>query len=170
MPALQADEIFACLGRHKVSYVVIGGLAAVLHGSPLPTLDVDICPSREPGSLEGLAAALREMDARIRTPDSPEGLRFACDAQFLGSLRLVNLVTRFGDLDVAFEPSGTTGFSDLEPRAVVMTIKEMELRVAALGDLIRSKEAASRPKDQRSLPLLRLLLEEVEKRRREPCS
>jgi hypothetical protein len=68
---LQADEIFEGLNRHGVRYVVIGDLAAVLHGSPLPTLDVDICPADDPSNLERLADALEEMDAPVRTPDSP---------------------------------------------------------------------------------------------------
>ena len=167
MPALQADEILACLERHRVRYVLVGGLAAVLHGSPLPTLDARICPSREPANLERLAAALREMEARIRTPDSPEGLRFSCDARFLEGLYFVNLVTRFGDLDVSFQPAGTRGFPDLEPRAITMTIKGTEVRVAVREDVIRSKEAANRPKDRRNLPVLRQLLDEIEQRRRE---
>jgi hypothetical protein len=108
---LQADEIFACLNRHGVRYVVIGGLAAVLRGSPLPTLDVDICPAEDPSNLERLAAALEEMDARVRTPDSSHGVRFPRDAAFLAKVELLNLVTRFGDLDLAFRPSGTAGYS-----------------------------------------------------------
>lgn len=80
MAALQAEEIFACLVRHRVQFIVIGGLAAVLHGSPAATFDADICPARDPDNLGRLAAALREMDARIRTPDTPDGVRFGCDA------------------------------------------------------------------------------------------
>ena len=72
MPALEAEEIFACLDRHEVHYVLIGGLAAVLHGSPLPTLDADICPARDHDNLVKLAAALDELDARIRTTDSAQ--------------------------------------------------------------------------------------------------
>ena len=82
MVLLQADEIFSCLERHRVLYVVIGGLAAVLHGSPLATFDADICPKADAGNRERLAA-LRELDARIRTPDVPGGLRFSCNAAFL---------------------------------------------------------------------------------------
>ena len=74
MAALQPDELFACLDRHGVRYVLIGGLAAVLHGSPLPTLDGDIRPARTPDNLGRLAAALEEMDARIRTPEAAEGI------------------------------------------------------------------------------------------------
>jgi len=109
MTPLQADEIFACLNRHGVRYVLIGGLAAVLQGSPLPTLDADICPSREPDDLERLAAALAELEARIRTPDTAEGVRFPYDAGFLANVLLLNLVTRYGDLDLSFRPAGTEG-------------------------------------------------------------
>jgi len=164
MSALQADEMFACLDRHGVRYVLIGGLAAVLHGSPLPTLDVDICPSPEQPNLERLAAALQEMDARLRTPDTPEGVRFPCDAGFLGNMQLLNLVTRFGDLDLALRPSGTEGFSDLSRRAVAVNVRGLRVAVASLEDVIRSKEAANRPKDQRALPVLRQLQEEIRRR------
>lgn len=164
MGPLQADEMFACLDRHGVRYVLIGGLAAVLHGSPLPTLDVDICPSTEPSNLERLAAALEEMDARIRTPDTPEGVRFPREAGFLRNVQLLNLGTRFGDLDLSFRPSGTEGFPDLARGAVPMTIRNLRVAVAALEDVIRSKEAANRPKDHRTLPVLRQLLEEIRKR------
>jgi len=60
---LQAEEIFACLDRHGVRYVLIGGLAAVLQGSPLATFDVDICPARGTDGLRRLAEALAELDA-----------------------------------------------------------------------------------------------------------
>ena len=164
MNPLQADEIFACLNRHRVQYVVIGGLAAVLHGSPLPTLDVDICPAEDAANLERLAAALEEMDARVRTPDSAQGIRFPRDAAFLHKVELLNLVTSFGDLDLSFRPSGTVGYSDWTPRAVDMVIGDLTVVVAALTDVIHSKEAANRPKDQRTLPVLRQLQEEIEKR------
>jgi len=162
--ALQADELFACLDRFGVQHVLIGGLAAVLHGSPLLTLDADICPSNEPDNLVRLAAALHDLDARIRTPDAAGGVEFPRDAAFLARVDLLNLSTRLGDLDLAFTPAGTHGYGDLVARAISMTIRHVVVRVAALEDVIRSKEAANRPKDQRTLPVLRRLLEEVRKR------
>lgn len=164
MAALQADELFACLDRHGVQYVLIGGLAAVLHGSPLPTLDADICPSRTQENLARLAAALSEIDARIRTPDATDGVAFPREAAFLAGVELLNLVTRVGDVDLAFLPAGTSGFDDLARRAVPMRIRSVTIAVAAMEDIIRSKEAANRPKDRRSLPVLRQLLEELRKR------
>jgi len=162
---LDADEILAVLERHQVAYVVIGGLAAVLHGSPLLTRDADICPARNPENLDRLAAALRELRARIRTPDVPGGLPFACDAVFLSRIEVaLNLITAFGDLDVSFRPSGTLGFEDLAEHAEAMIIRGISVRVAALEDVIRSKEAANRPKDRAALPTLRLLLRTIRQR------
>jgi hypothetical protein len=168
VPGLQAEELFACLERHGVRYVLVGGLAAVLHGSPLPTLDADICPARDPENLERLAAALTELDARVRTPDVVEGVPFARDAIFLAGIELLNLVTRLGDLDLTFVPAGTAGYPELAPRATPMTIHGVTIAVAALEDVIRSKEAANRPKDHWSLPILRQLLEELQKRQDRP--
>jgi hypothetical protein len=91
MSPLQAEEIFACLDRRAVRYVLIGGLAAVLHGSPLTTADVDVCPEESPDNLERLAAALRELDAKIRSPDAPAGVSFPREAAFLRGVRMLNL-------------------------------------------------------------------------------
>ncbi len=82
MSPLRAEEIFACPDRHGVRYVLIGGLVAVLHGSPLATVDADICPDSEPGNLQRLSEALQDLYARIRTPDSEEGVLFPRDAAF----------------------------------------------------------------------------------------
>jgi hypothetical protein len=161
---LRAEEMFACLDRHGVEYVLIGGLAAVLHGSPLPTVDADICPSANPNNLVRLAAALEEIDARIRTADTPDGVRFPHDAAFLSGVALLNLVTRVGDLDVSFTPAGTAGYADLAARATTVEIHGVAVPVAALEDIIRSKEAAGRPKDMRALPTLRQLLDVIRSR------
>ena len=165
MKPLKAHELLASLERHKVRYVVIGGLGAVLQGSPLPTLDADICPARDPGNLKRLADALRELEARIRVEEDPDGLPFACDAEFLSHVQILNLTTASGNLDLAFTPSGTTGFEDLDARALTMAIKDISVRVAALEDIIRSKEAANRPKDHRTLPIHKQLQREIESRR-----
>jgi len=163
--SFQPAEMIAVLERHAVRYVVIGGLAATLHGSPVMTTDADICPAREGENLERLARALVELRARIRTPGVPEGLAFACDAAFLSRIEVaLNLTTRFGDLDLSFVPSGTSGFEDLGQHAVTMSLMGRPVAVASLVDVIRSKEAANRPKDRAALPALRLLLKQLQTR------
>lgn len=87
---------------------------------------------------------LQDLDARIRTPDSEEGVLFPRDATFLRNVQLLNLITRFGDLDLSFRPAGTEGFPDLSSHAVEMGIRGLKVPVAALEDVIPSKEAAGR--------------------------
>src|SRR5947199_8552618 len=98
--------MFRTLEAHGVRYLLIGGLAATLHGSPLHTGDADICPAKDAANLERLARALEAMDARIRAPDAEAGVRFACDAPFLPGVELHNLPTRFGDLNTASRRPG----------------------------------------------------------------
>ena len=150
-------EVIRTLNEHGVSYVLVGGVAATLHGSPLNTGDTDICPERGVANLERLAVALQELSARIRTEGVPDGLPFACDAKFLASVALLNLTTRAGDVDLTFEPSGTGGYEDLSERVEVYDLDGVRAPTASLDDIIRSKAAADRPKDRIALPLLREL-------------
>ena len=156
------ESILRALDESGVRYVLIGGLAATLHGSPYVTTDVDITPDRDGDNLKALAAALDRLNARIRTADEPAGLDSDRSAEFLARVSILNLTTRHGDLDLTFEPAGTRGYSDLRRRAVNIDIRGIEVPVAALADVIRSKEAAGREKDRLTLPTLRRLLERLE--------
>lgn len=155
---LDLPSLFEVLDRHKVAYILIGGLAAVYHGSPFPTEDADITPQTDRVNLTRLAAALAELNARVRTQSEPEGLPFACDADTLAAVQTWNLTTDAGDLDVTFEPAGTRGYADLRRDAAPVQLYGVTVRVASLSDVIRSKQAANRPKDQRVLPTLREIL------------
>jgi hypothetical protein len=162
------ERILLALEREGVRYVVIGGLAAVLRGSPVLTQDLDVCPAHDRENNERLARALKTLGARIRTEGAPDGLPFACDAEFFAGVQLVNLVTPYGDIDVAFEPSGTGGYADLVAKADPLRLSpDLAPRIAALEDVIRSKEAADRPKDRAALPALRTLLAEIRRRERD---
>ena len=145
--------------HHKVVYGLIRGLAAVYHGSPFPTEDVDITPKND------RLAALREINARIRTEAVPEGLPFACDVEALASAPTWNLTADAGDLDLAFQPAGTQGYPDLRRDATAAQLYDVTVHIASLSDVIRSKQAANRPKDQRVLPTLREILATRAKRR-----
>ena len=157
--------MLGALHRHGVEYVLIGGLAATLHGSTLRTGDADICPARDPDNLDRLSAALRSLDARVRSVDAPDGIRFACDAVFFGRVDLCNLTTTAGDLDISFVPAGTAGFDDLAAHAVTYDLDGLPVPVASLDDVIRSKRAANRAKDRAALPELEALRDEIRRRR-----
>jgi hypothetical protein len=157
--------ILAALVERGVRFVVIGGFAARLHGSPLPTEDVDVTPEMTPDNLTRLSQALRDLDARVRHPDVPEGLPFAHDATSLAGSVFWNLTTRHGDLDLSFTPAGTTGYGNLASDAVRLRLGSVEVAIASLADIVRSKNAANRDKDRRALPVLRELLAQQRERR-----
>ena len=156
-PALDASNLLATLERCGVRFIVIGGLAAVLHGAPYQTVDCDITPEESVDNLASLSAALDELHARIWIGENG-ALEFRHDARSLKDARVWNLVTEYGLLDISFEPAGTGGYADLIKRAVVVEVDSTSFAVASLEDVIRSKQAAGRDKDARVLPLLRRML------------
>lgn len=151
------QAVFAVLDEHDVEYIVIGGIAALMHDSPYPTFDTDICPATSDGNLTRLAAALRTIRARVFTDDEPGGIAASFDARSLQNVEILNLVTDHGRLDIVLHPAGSSGYPDLRQDAVVVTVGGIEVLVASLADVIRTKEAAGRADP--SLPVLRRLLE-----------
>lgn len=154
------DPVAICriLNEERVDYVVVGGLASVILGSPLPTEDIDVVPDRSDANLVRLATALRRMNAKIRTEGDP--VEAPLDAGFLANMPFIlNLVTDFGIVDLTFEPSGALrGFSDWNARASSEEVADgLVIRVASLDDIIDSKRAADREKDRRALPYLESL-------------
>ncbi len=154
--------ICQALNDEGVLYVVVGGLAAVVHGSPLPTSDVDVVPERSRLNLERLARALQRVGARLRTEAGP--IEVPIDADFLRSMSLVvNLTTDHGDVDLVFEPAGPRqSFSDWNVTATDVDLAEgLVVRIASLDDIISSKRAAGRSKDLGALPYLESLRDEL---------
>lgn len=155
-------QICTILNEERVDYVIVGGFAAVVHGSSLPTRDIDVVPSRAPENLERLAKALKRMNAMIRTDGEPVPARL--DGAFLANTALMlNLVTDVGEVDLTFAPSGGLGgFEEWDAHAIVVEISDgLAVHVASLDDVIDSKRAANRPKDQRSLPYLESLRDQL---------
>ena len=157
------------LNRHGVVYVIVGGLAAIAHGSTLPTEDVDVrarTRSREPGSpRRGVARD----GARLRTEHEPAGVEFPCDGAFLAAQpTMLNLVTDLGDIDLTIAPTGfPRGYDDLIDDAIAVDLGDgVMTRIASLDDVISSKRAAGRAKDLAALPYLEALQQEVRARRR----
>jgi hypothetical protein len=156
---LAAERILRALNEHRVEYVVIGALAATFHGSPLRTDDVDVCPSGTGENLTRLARALSALDAREYDPSRGELVPRTWDEDMLSSDTTWILGTAAGRLDLVFQPDGTAGYADLSRDAVELRVDDVSFRVASLEDVIRSKEAADRPRDREQLPTLRRLLE-----------
>ena len=159
------DEHIAALCRvlleHDVEFLVIGGVAAHLHQTGHATVDIDICPSSEGANLERLAAALRSIEARLRVEGEPAGIAFDPHPQQLRQLSMLTLLTVHGPVDLCFAPAGFLGgYDSLVPGHVVVVVSGVEVPVASLADVVRSKRAAGRPKDIVALPALEARLRE----------
>jgi hypothetical protein len=151
----QLRLVVECLERHRVSYVVIGGVAAMLQDVPIQeTLDVDVVPERETKNLKALANALKEMEGRLRVPGDPGGVEIPLDERTFGNVSTLTFVTRFGPFDVLFEPAGAPSYPDLAKRAVLIQRFGVEIAVASVEDLVAMKRATGREKDAAHLSVL----------------
>ena len=155
--AFDPERLIRILRKHKVEFVLIGALAARLHGFPRLTADADITPARDPANLKRLASALRELKAKVYTESVPEGLSFDCSAASLARARMWNLVTDAGRLAIAFEPAGTKGYADLERGAERFEAFGVRFLAASIADIIRSKEATGRGRDRDDVALLKAM-------------
>ncbi len=164
LAALDPERLVTVLARHRVRYVLVGALAARLQGFPRLSADADITPAGGNANLTKLAAALRELGARVYTESVPDGLPFDIAPETLSRSKLWNLVTSAGRLDIVFQPAGTKGYADLHRNAIRFEVFGVELKVADLRDIARSKEATGRPQDLQDVAVLRDMLRK--KRRR----
>lgn len=144
----QPGSQFEVFNRHGLRYVLIGGVAARLHGSIRKTGGVDICPEPTRDNAGRLAQVLSEMAAKIYVDEGCPVLPFSADASSMLGQQLINVLTKFGRLDIVWNPPGTDGYADLMRDAVVMNVFGHEVRVASIDALIRSKRAVDRPKDR----------------------
>lgn len=153
-PSLLAS-VAEILSRHGVEFMVIGGQAETIFGSPRVTYDIDLCHRRTPENLKRLAEALREIKPTLR--NAPPDLPFIIDERTLALGSNFTFSTPYGDLDFLgwVEPIGD--YDSLITRAERHTFAGREYQVIALEDLIRVKEHIRRPKDQESLFQLRAI-------------
>jgi hypothetical protein len=144
-PPLSADEILRLLVERGVDFVVIGGIAAVLHGSARNTFDLDICLAGDDANLAALGDVLTSLGARLKGVS--EEVPFVPDARTLRQIEVLTLVTSLGELDVLARPSGAPAYEELRRHADRYDLGGFNVSVASVDDLIAMKQAAGRPKD-----------------------
>ncbi len=156
MPSeFRPQALLAHLTTHGVDFVVVGGIAAVLHGSERNTFDLDVCPAQNRDNLDALGRALIEVGAKLRGIE--EDVPFVPDGRSLKGMQILTLATSLGPLDVLTRPDGSPPYRSLRGRAKTMDIGPASIRVASIGDLLSMKRAADRPKDREDVERLEAL-------------
>jgi predicted nucleotidyltransferase len=145
VPPLDTIIQEAILHLHKanVQFVIIGGVAMILHGSDHVTKDVDFSYARDKENLQ-------EKNARLR--GVPEDLPFVLDEYTFRNTQNLTFITDLGEIDLLAVPDGIESFEGLLKRSVAMDLgADLIVQVASIDDLIAMKRAANRPKDQAHL-------------------
>jgi predicted nucleotidyltransferase len=159
---MRLAKILRGLHDAGVDCVVVGGLAANVHGSARITADVDVCYDPSPENRVRLAKVLADWHAYLRGVD--RGLPFAMDARTLRDSPVLTLVTDLGDLDVMDRVAGVGEFAAVRAASVEADLAGVPARVLALDALIAAKRAAGRRKDLEALLELEALREERHRR------
>ncbi len=137
--------LLGVLDRHRVAFIVIGGLARVIEGTDEITRGVDITPSTKPENLRRLNEALAELGVEQTDLDAEEP---------------TTEMTPHGELRVIPVPAGTRGYDDLRRAAIREPIgKGLRPAVASKGDLARMLSALGREEHAEKLRQLRRLIE-----------
>lgn len=159
---LDVERITKCFDRHHVEYLIVGGVAATLHGAARPTGDFDSLAATSSQNLTRLADALKELGAYLHveglSDDEARALVVPIDAIMLGNMDISTWRTAAGDIDVLTalptRDGGRHFYPDLAARASQANIGDVTVAVASLSDIIDSKTWANRPKDHQALPEL----------------
>ncbi|HVD86614.1 MAG TPA: helix-turn-helix transcriptional regulator [Solirubrobacterales bacterium] len=143
---LELHPLLGVLIRHRVDFVVVGGVAGWIHGSVYPTYDLDVAYARDRGNLERLAAALAELKVRWR--GGPPELPVELSAAMLQNGANFTFETPFGHFDVLGDLSGVRDYEVLRREARIESYDGLDIRVASIDHLIAMKRSANRPKDR----------------------
>ena len=153
--------ILKVLAAHKVDFIVVGGVSAVLQGAPIATFDLDVVHSREPRNIERLMKALRELGAYYRGQGAR---RIEPSPTHLASPGHQLLLTTHGPLDLLGTIGKGRGYEALLGKTEEIVVGPVSVRILGLPALIESKEEAGREKDRAVLSILRRTHEERQKK------
>ncbi len=158
-------ELLKRLLQHEVDFVLVGGFASVVYGSPLVTQDIDICVAIDEAQVGKLRSALSDLAPRHRMNpnfkpsfmDYPENLE---------GVKNIYLETDLGILDALSELQPIGGFNEVRKNAVQISIYGFQCWVISLRDLIKIKETMTRPKDKETLLYLKEILRKTKSEER----
>ena len=146
------EALLRALQEHEVPLIVVGGAAAVIHGAPVTTQDLDIVPRLERGDDDRLLTLLARRDARFR-PVLP-GRDLAPGPEHLAARGQLYLITNLGPLDVLCRLHDHRGYHELFAHSREVVDGDLRVRVIDLDTLIAIKQSTGRARDQMLVPIL----------------
>jgi predicted nucleotidyltransferase len=154
-------ELLRVLSQAEVEFIIVGGAAAIAHGSATLTQDLDIVYNRDTKNIERVVAALTDYSPYLR--GAPPGLPFDWSARTIRNGLNFTLSTSLGAIDILGEIAGGGSYEDLLPNSSNIELYGTKCLCLKLEKLIETKRAAGRPKDLNAIAELEALLEESEK-------
>ncbi|HEY2535374.1 MAG TPA: DUF6036 family nucleotidyltransferase [Solirubrobacteraceae bacterium] len=149
---LDLRELFRVLDEHGVDYLVIGGVAAQVHGRRRTTKDLDITPAPDLDNFTRLTAALVALDAH------PAELGPGAPTPTAEQLRIAPVVppltTRHGELHILNDVPGATVYAEMRTRALSTDLAGVTTYIVSVDDLIRMKQAVGRQSDLEDIEAL----------------
>lgn len=153
-------RLLAALVQQEVRFILVGGLAATVHGSARLTQDLDLVYDREADNLHRLVTALAPLSPYLR--GAPPGLPFDWSVATLQRGLNFTLTTIAGDIDILGEIPGGGGHQDLIGGTITIELFGLRCRCLDLPTLLHTKRAAGRPKDLEAVAELEALAEELD--------
>jgi len=158
-PGPNLSVLLECLIEADVEFVLVGGLAAVVQGAPVTTMDVDIVYNQSSDNISKLINFLKSVGAIYRRPD--DVVIEPREEDLIGKGHAL-LMTRLGPLDVLAVIEAEKGYEDLLPHSVEVEFRGHSIQVLDLKTLVDLKESSKDPKDKQRLPVLREALRQLE--------
>jgi len=141
------EAILEALAGHGVDFVIIGGLAAVAHGSRRMTRDIDVVVSPDDDNLARLERVLRDLGAVQLVEHAGEKEIESADIAMIALGSMLHTRSPAGRLDVVGAPAGAAPYPQLKRRVISSKVGDVQVMVAGLDDLIAMKRASGRPLD-----------------------
>lgn len=149
------EALLRALQDGGVELIVVGGAAAVIHGAPVTTQDLDIVPRQTPDALDRLLTVLTRLDARFRPVTAARDI--APTRDHIAGTGQLNLITSLGPLDVLLRLHDARGYDELLGHSIEVVDEELRTRVVDLDTLIEIKRSTGRARDALVVPLLMAL-------------
>ncbi len=158
---LDLEKLIENLNKLNIKYILIGGMAAIAHGAPVFTFDLDIVHERSDDNLEKIKELLISLDARQRRPDD---LKLKPDFDALKGSGHMLLSTQFGPMDILGAIEKGLGYDELINHVIEIEFHGFKVHVLDLETLIELKKESSRPEDRHRLSILESTLKQIRQR------